>query len=473
MSSFIRSGLLQLLLLGFFVVMAFFGFFQSCTVEHKRSLIRRWSPPTGLFIPPSTCFCINDSYILDNSIPSDQLAEILERRGKEYKKHQARTSSILNTLLFAPSNSPLQYPIQGFSVRPMVPTLIPGLALHTQKRSSYKVLLNVTRGILSLGTPRDEDVVNGSRKNLIILETDSLAEMNKLLAKVTYTSTVYHIHTGDLVHFMCEVHQAVFPIVIRQPTLPVLFDIGTAISDQVTVTTKTFMRYKELKLLIRSLRQYYKDMTLIVADDTHEPEKIIEENVLHYIMPGGQGWFAGRTLAVSQVTTKYFLWVDDDFLFTEKTKIEDLVEVMEATPALDVVGGSVDGNQFYFSINYDEGDGVTGGCLEKKNNRRFHSVPNFPQCHLVSGVVNFFLARTDAVNRVRFDPKLKRVGHPEFFIDGLGQLMVATCGHVSISHQPRMMKPEYKIFRHPTSEEQDSKKRLYHYKNYLKCIRFG
>ena len=55
-----------------------------------------------------------------------------------------------------------------------------------------------------------------------------------------------------------------------------------------TVTTKTFMRYKELKLLIRSLRQHYKDMTLIVADDTHEPEKIIEENVLHYIMPGGQ-----------------------------------------------------------------------------------------------------------------------------------------------------------------------------------------
>ena len=50
-----------------------------------------------------------------------------------------------------------------------------------------------------------------------------------------------------------------------------------------------------------------------------------------------QGWFAGRTLAVSQVTTKYFLWVDDDFLFTDKTKIEDLVEVMEATPELDVV----------------------------------------------------------------------------------------------------------------------------------------
>ena len=50
-----------------------------------------------------------------------------------------------------------------------------------------------------------------------------------------------------------------------------------------------------------------------------------------------QGWFAGRTLAVSQVTTKYFLWVDDDFYFTEQTQIEKLVEVMESMPELDMV----------------------------------------------------------------------------------------------------------------------------------------
>lgn len=54
-------------------------------------------------------------------------------------------------------------------------------------------------------------------------------------------------------------------------------------------------------------------------------------------LSSSQGWFAGRNLAVSQVTTKYFLWVDDDFLFSEKTKIEKLVEVMEAVPELDMV----------------------------------------------------------------------------------------------------------------------------------------
>ena len=49
-----------------------------------------------------------------------------------------------------------------------------------------------------------------------------------------------------------------------------------------------------------------------------------------------QGWFAGRNLAISQVATKYVLWVDDDFLFNDKTKIEVLVDVLEKTE-LDVV----------------------------------------------------------------------------------------------------------------------------------------
>ena len=49
-----------------------------------------------------------------------------------------------------------------------------------------------------------------------------------------------------------------------------------------------------------------------------------------------QGWFAGRNLAISQVTTKYVLWVDDDFVFTARTRLERLVDVLERTP-LDLV----------------------------------------------------------------------------------------------------------------------------------------
>lgn len=52
-----------------------------------------------------------------------------------------------------------------------------------------------------------------------------------------------------------------------------------------------------------------------------------------------------------------------------------------------------------------------GGCLHRKSTGKFHPLPGYPNCYLASGVVNFFLARTDAVQKVGFDPKLQRVAH--------------------------------------------------------------
>lgn len=61
------------------------------------------------------------------------------------------------------------------------------------------------------------------------------------------------------------------------------------------------------------------------------------DSIANRILTFPQGWFAGRNLAVSQVTTKYVLWVDDDFVFTARTRLERLVDVLERTP-LDLVG---------------------------------------------------------------------------------------------------------------------------------------
>uniref|UniRef100_A0A668RA65 Glycosyltransferase 2-like domain-containing protein n=1 Tax=Oreochromis aureus TaxID=47969 RepID=A0A668RA65_OREAU len=337
-----------------------------------------------------------------------------------------RTNSVLSKLLFALPNSPLQYPIQGFIVRPLTATAIPGLPTSIYASDIPLVLY---------------------------------------LNKYFFCS----------VTFQFENYEAVFPITIQQPQVPILYDMGTGrnISSQVTIITKTFLRHKQLRVLLDSIRKFYSDIKVIIADDSLQPENVTGENIQHYIMPPAQGWFAGRNLAVSQVTTKYFLWVDDDFLFSEKTKIEKLVEVMEAVPELDVVGGSVQGNRFYFSILYEEGDENEGGCLYRKSGGKFHRLPGYPQCHLASGVVNFFLARTDAMQRVRFDPKLQRVAHSEFFMDGLGSLMVASCGDVTIDHQHKNRNPTYNKFRYPKRSDAEFKLQLHFFKNHLKCIRYG
>uniref|UniRef100_A0A8C6UL58 Glycosyltransferase 2-like domain-containing protein n=1 Tax=Neogobius melanostomus TaxID=47308 RepID=A0A8C6UL58_9GOBI len=362
--------------------------------------------------------------------------------------------------------------IQGVTVVPLRSSLIPG----TSPRSLYNtVFLSVFH--LPLIHPVHVISNTGEGEAELTLTSSSLESLNAVLATISYTSTIYHVHTADLVSFCFKNHEAMFPIVIRQPQLPVMFNMGTGkfnINSQVTITIKTFLRYNNLKVLLSSIRSFYPDMTVIIADDSFEPEKITGENIRQYFMPPAQGWFAGRNLAVSQVTTKYFLWADDDFLFTKDTKIEKLVEVMEAHPELDVVGGSVQGNQFYFSLEYDEGEETEGGCLYRKSKGRFNALPGYPQCFMTSGVVNFFLARTDSVQKSRFDPLLQRVAHSEWFMDGLGSLMVASCGGVSIRHQQKTNSNLYNKYRTPSgNSEATFKYQLHFFKNHLKCIKFG
>ena len=105
------------------------------------------------------------------------------------------------------------------------------------------------------------------------------------------------------------------------------------------------MRYKCLKRLLDSISKFYPFVSVIVADDT--PSELYESisskkypNVKQFKMPAQSGFFAGRALAISQVLTEFFVTVDDDFIVTEKTKLEDLVEIIDES-GYDVIGGTV------------------------------------------------------------------------------------------------------------------------------------
>ncbi|XP_042073004.1 beta-1,4 N-acetylgalactosaminyltransferase 1-like isoform X2 [Haplochromis burtoni] len=336
----LSSTRLQLVAVTLIILMVFYVIYFSNVNENlfkfsSATKLRSVSPRN--FSLAHQCTCPKGSELLKDYIAKDQYEELVKWRAKDLQQYKTRMVSELSRLLFASPNSPLQYPIQGYIVQPLTSTLIPGLGLHAENRSSYKVSLSVSKGILTTNITPEQTIIKGSGKNKLIIESRSLVTLNNLLAKVSYTSTDYHINTGDLATFQFEMHEAVFPIAIKQPRVPVLYEMGTDISSQVTITTKTFQRYKHLRVLLDSIRQFYSNVKIIIADDSFETEHITGENIQHYIMPPAQGWFAGRNLAVSQVTTKYFLWVDDDFMFTEKTKIENLVEVMEAMPELDVV----------------------------------------------------------------------------------------------------------------------------------------
>ncbi|KAM6164760.1 beta-1,4 N-acetylgalactosaminyltransferase 2 [Rhynchocyon petersi] len=354
---------------------------------------------------------------------------------------------------------------------------IPGLKFEGPDAHLYNITLTASLGTLNTLADTPDSVVQGRGQKQLIISTNNQTLLNFILQHVTYTSTVYQHHRVDIVSVESESSVAKFPVTIQHPVTPKLYDPGPGrkLKHLVTIATKTFSRPHKLKILLQSIRKFYPDLTVIVADDSKEPLQINDSHVEYYTMPFGKGWFAGRNLAISQVTTKYVLWVDDDFLFTNKTKIEVLVDVLERTE-LDVVGGSVLGNAFQFKLFLEKSE--NGDCIHQRSGS-FQSLESFPNCVVTSVVANFFLAHTERLQRVGFDPRLQRVAHSEFFIDGLGSLFVGSCPEVIVSHQPRHSQGEdsemaalekiYSRFRANTYARVKFKLALHYFKNHLQC----
>ncbi|KAF6092435.1 beta-1,4-N-acetyl-galactosaminyltransferase 2 [Phyllostomus discolor] len=428
--------------------------------------------------PKNQCQCETKprGYRFQDGYSRTDLPAVKARRQAEFEHFQRREGLPRPPPLLAPPNLPFGYPVHGVEVMPLHTVPIPGLQFDGPNATIYKVTLTASLGTFHTLVDIPDSVVQGRGQKRLTISTRDRTLLNFILQHVTYTSTVYQRHKVDVVSLESKSSVAKFPVTIRHPVLPKLYDPGPErkLRDLVTIATKTFLRPHKLMAMLRSLREYYPDLTVIVADDSKEPLKINDSRVEYYLMPFGKGWFAGRNLAISQVTTKYVLWVDDDFLFNNKTKIETLVDVLEKTE-LDVVGGSVLGNVFQFKLLLEQSE--HGDCLHRRVGS-FRPVDGFPTCVVTSGVVNFFLAHTDRLLRVGFDPRLQRVAHSEFFIDGLGSLLVGSCPDVIIGHQAHtsQVDPElaalektYSKYRTNTNAQIQFKQALHYFKNHLQC----
>ena len=88
--------------------------------------------------------------------------------------------------------------------------------------------------------------------------------------------------------------------------------------------------------MLDSIQKFYPGIAVIIADDSPDVYQTKIDatkypDAYQYIMPEFTGWFAGRALVISQVKTDYFLWVDDDFIFSEETDLEYMLNMLEKT----------------------------------------------------------------------------------------------------------------------------------------------
>ncbi|XP_035696511.1 beta-1,4 N-acetylgalactosaminyltransferase 2-like [Branchiostoma floridae] len=271
------------------------------------------------------------------------------------------------------------------------------------------------------------------------------------------------------------------PIHVQQVQLPWLYDPkGGKFQDRVTVVVKTFLRYSNLKRLIASIHELYPGTRMVIADDT--PSELFTSvqapNVDQFQMPEKTGYFAGRNLGLSQVSTEYFVYADDDHFIRNDTRLDMFVSLLDKTN-FHLVSSKIEDESWRFSTTFEiTGDNGDSCLVEQFKTKHFHEIPGFPGCYANEKGENFFMASTNEMKSTGFDPDpaLSRIGHEELFFSALGRLRTAACRNNVVGHNrtgPEFKQAHYERFRRPGKETKALKSKYSLLKHNLACTQIG
>jgi GT2 family glycosyltransferase len=204
---------------------------------------------------------------------------------------------------------------------------------------------------------------------------------------------------------------------------------------QLTAIIKTFQRPRALERLIRSIRRFYPQLAIAVADDGVTPSPRSDVDYLR--LPVDVGLSAGRNALLRHIRTPYFLLLDDDLEFTRRTRIDRLFDLV-ASDAVDIAAGDYyrckrkflvvwrRWQPFHGTFRFSDGD------LQLRHET--HAIKStFELCDVVH---NFFVARTaDVLELGGWDDELKLNEHVEFFVRARrSDMRVAYCRDVIALH---------------------------------------
>lgn len=213
------------------------------------------------------------------------------------------------------------------------------------------------------------------------------------------------------------------------------------VARDVTIICKTFERPASVAAFIASVRRFYPDLKIVVADDSRAPTVQASPGVEIVRLPYDSGLAAGRNAALARVETPYFVVCDDDFVFCSQTRIERLLEIARTT-RFRIVGGML--------MDHRRGTGICrgrlqfAGTLNVENGVFYHRkrrsrgmLDGLPHYDLI---VNFFLAECAAVGPEPWDGTFK-IGHEhgDFFLSMRKKgVLITEAAEVWVEHYPNL-----------------------------------
>jgi glycosyltransferase involved in cell wall biosynthesis len=242
-----------------------------------------------------------------------------------------------------------------------------------------------------------------------------------------------HVIEGRLRSLSARVHDA---LVEQEVLLERMLDSfafraegDKALLPELTAMIKTFERPLIVRRLVASIRRLYPGMSIIVVDDSREPVALEGAEIV--AMPYDSGIAAGRNEGLRHVSTKYVLVLDDDYVFSRQTRLNDALTLMERFPEIDIMGGQLVDLPLFTSRPLRE---VAGSIFPTDAEARTPIGSSIGGLTVCEKVPTFFIGRTERIALVSWDPALKRIDHGDFFTRAFGVLTTTFNPHLKCFH---------------------------------------
>jgi len=227
----------------------------------------------------------------------------------------------------------------------------------------------------------------------------------------------------------------------------------TANLREVTALIKTFLRDEYLFTSVLSLRRHYPEIKIIVADDGYcsdqKEARLKEAGVSKYIaLPWNRGVSRGRNILIDACETPYCLIGDDDFYYTEETRLGEMLRMMEIA---DLAGGAL---RYLDTLQHYEATlewvPESKGLIHHEISRDYQTYDGI-QYGQADLTFNFFVAKTTLARKIRWEESIQVIfEHEDFFMAGYDRGMkVVYCPNSIVTHRKVELPPipEYEKIR--------------------------
>ena len=250
------------------------------------------------------------------------------------------------------------------------------------------------------------------------------------------------------------------------------------VERNVTFIYKSFNRKKQAIRLYRSIKSYYPNARVVIADDSQIPlhiegmadidgskcvyintstdntnpkkeEKEFRDTIIH--LPFNSGLSIGLNAAIEQVKTPFTMRMDDDELLTPGSRVHEQLAFLQkhAREGSLETEDDVNNNANRHSESTMPRIDLVGVQATDRNPERMAAyfrnikmrkrllVPvgtKIDGREVVYKTPNVFLIRTEALRKVGYDPNIRMIDHHEFFYRAAGVIVSVQDPHAYIMH---------------------------------------